>query len=466
MTRVFIISHEPVGREMAGPGIRCWEFAKVLSNFYEVTLAVPNDSDLQPSRFTLLKYSGGTLPRLAKGSDVIIVSGLTLALHPSLREQGIPLVLDVYDPFTLENLQLFSGRDMAFRQRDHNDLLAALNGQLLAADFLLCASENQRAYWLGMLSALNRVNPLTYSEDSSLRRLIDVVPFGLAAEEPCHSRDVLKGVHEAIAPNDKVVLWGGGIYNWLDPLTLIRAMGRIVEERGDVKAFFMGVRHPNPQVHEMKVCSEAIQLSKDLGLYGRYVFFNEWVPYEERQNYLLEADIGVSLHLNHLETAFSFRTRVLDYIWARLPMVVTCGDDMSALVQEHNLGKVVDYEAVDQLVSVLLEMLDTPDLRGTYAPRFEKAIERFSWSEVAKPLVEFCRSPRFAPDRAMARAASEAGGGFVSPQAAVSPTPWRLLLAKAWRCYRERGARALWREAVNHLRWRWHRHWASRPPGL
>lgn len=455
MTHVLIISHDTVGKEMAGPGVRCWEFAKVLSKFCEVTLAVPNDSDLRPTRFTLLKYNREALPRLATGSDVIIVSGLTLALYPFLRDLSIPLVVDIYDPFTLENLQLFSDRDLAFRQRDHNDLIAALNGQLLAADFLLCASEKQRAYWLGMLSALNRVNPLTYSEDNSLRMLIDVVPFGLPTEEPRHNRNVLKGVRGTIAPDDKVVLWGGGIYNWLDPLTLIQAMSHIAKVREDVKVFFMGTKHPNPHVHEMKVCSEAVQLSKDLGLHGKCIFFNDWVPYEERQNYLLEADIGISLHLDHIETTFSFRTRVLDYIWTRLPMIVTRGDDMSALVRGHGLGKVIGYKAVDQLVEALLEMVDTPDLRQAYAPRFGRIIDPFSWSEVAKPLTEFCRWPRFAPDRTIARVASKAGVGFVPLKTTVSPTPWRLLFAKAWRCYRERGARALSIEIGNYLRWRW-----------
>ena len=47
------------------------------------------------------------------------------------------------------------------------------------------------------------------------------------------------------------------------------------------------------------------------------MFFNEdWVAYDDRQNYLLEADVGVSTHLDHVETEFSFRTRILDYLWA------------------------------------------------------------------------------------------------------------------------------------------------------
>ncbi len=58
-------------------------------------------------------------------------------------------------------------------------------------------------------------------------------------------------------------------------------------------------------------------LADELGLTGRHVFFNEeWVPYDERQNYLLDADVAVTTHFHHVETEFSFRTRVLDYLWA------------------------------------------------------------------------------------------------------------------------------------------------------
>ncbi len=78
--------------------------------------------------------------------------------------------------------------------------------------------------------------------------------------------------------------------------------------------------------------------SEELGVLNRNVFFNDWVPYGERQNYLLEADVGVSLHLDHVETRFSFRTRVLDYIWVGLPMVLSAGDALSDLVARQELG--------------------------------------------------------------------------------------------------------------------------------
>jgi hypothetical protein len=43
--------------------------------------------------------------------------------------------------------------------------------------------------------------------------------------------------------------------------------------------------------------------------------------------------VGVSTHRDHLETRLSFRTRMLDYIWAGLPIVCTDGDHFASLVR-------------------------------------------------------------------------------------------------------------------------------------
>ena len=70
-----------------------------------------------------------------------------------------------------------------------------------------------------------------------------------------------------------------------------------------------------------------LKLSRGLGLYDRTVFFNtDWVPYGDRGSYFHEVQIGVSTHYENLETRFSFRTRILDYLWAELPIIATGGD--------------------------------------------------------------------------------------------------------------------------------------------
>ncbi|MFZ5917789.1 MAG: glycosyltransferase [Chloroflexota bacterium] len=453
MSRVLIVSHDVVDRRMAGPAIRAWEFARRLSRENQVTLAIPNETTLTGQGFALLPYDRQSLRELAAAADCAVVSGLTLMQYPFLRHLCPVLVMDIYDPFVLENLQLFADRDMALRLRDHHDLTRAMNDQLLLGDFFLCASEEQRNYWLGALSALNRVNPRTYDLDPTLRALIDVAPFGLPDAPPVHRRSVIKGVVPGIGPDDTVLLWNGGIYNWLDPLTLIRAVARVAASRDEVRLFFMGIKHPNPRVHPMRMVGDATRLSDALGLTGRHVFFNDWVAYEDRENYLLEADLGVSLHLPHIETHFAFRTRLLDCLWAGLPVVVTGGDTLARLVEAHDLGRVVEPEDVDGVAAAILDLLAGPDPRATRAEAFDRVRRQFTWQRAIEPLARFCVDPRPAPDRAGGGAPAEAVG---SPHLGASSS-WRVLLAKAWLCLRHRGPRALWREVRGYVDWRWGR---------
>ncbi len=404
--QILIVTHDVVDENMAGPAIRCWEFARVLSRQAHVTLATPFPTSLSPGAFDLIQYDAHRLEELAAAGDVIILSTYTLWRYPFLSAVSAPLVVDLYDPFLLESLPLLADRPDTERRHRHSNALDALTDLLLWGDFFLCASERQRDYWLGWLNALDRINPLTYDDDPTLRRLIDVVAFGLPDTPLQHTRAVLKGVRPGIAPTDHVLLWAGGVYNWFDPLTLIRAMAQVAAHRDDVKLLFLGTSHPNPEVEPMAMAERAVALSQELGLYERCVFFNDWTPYNERQNYLLEADAGVSLHFAHLETHFSFRTRLLDHLWAGLPTIVTRGDVLADLVEQHGLGWVVGYEDVEGVAAAILESTDHP--RAEFQARFAAVTPQLRWEVTMQPLLTFCREPHPAADRQRARSGLQA----------------------------------------------------------
>jgi glycosyltransferase involved in cell wall biosynthesis len=414
MNRLLIISEDAVKSEMAGPAIRDWEYAHVLSRYCRVILAVPIESDLAPPDFELRHYaSAEALQGLVKGCDVVITSGYALKHYPFLKELSVPLVLSIPHSFVLENIQHFisNGESEEIQWRHFRDGAAVLNDQLSVGDFFVCNSERQRDYWIGMLAALGRVNPTTYADDPSLRRLVDVVSFGLPDTPPRHHKQVLKGVYKGIGAEAKVLFWGGGLYDWLDPITLVQAMPLVLNKRSDVVVFFAATRHPSPNVVDVgPMCRRAMRLSEDLGLTDRHVYFHDWIPYHERENYLLEADLGLSLHLDHVETRFAFRNRILDYIWAGLPMITTEGDTASELVAKHELGAVVHYKDVAGVAAAILELLEKPDLKETVSARFADLRPLYRWSHTTRVLAEFCRAPRVASDRRIL-----AGGHFDAP---------------------------------------------------
>jgi glycosyltransferase involved in cell wall biosynthesis len=455
--RLLIISPDVVGANMAGPGMRYWELARVLADDVGVTLAVPGEmAGSQPEGFGLGTYqfdNPALLRTLVDSSDVLLIASYLVYRFPFLKQVEQPVVVDIYIPFILENLDIHSGRPVSERMGIHNADLTVMNQLMSAGDFFLCASEKQRDLWLGVLAANNRVNPLTYSDDPTLRRLIDVVPVGLPATPPVHTRQVLKGVYPGIGATDKVILWGGGIWEWFDPLTLIRAMARIVAERRDVKLFFMGTRHPNPVVPDMQMVVQARELAQDLGLLDQHVFFNDWVAYQERQNYLLEADVGASLHFDRIETSFSFRTRLLDYIWAGLPMIVTSGDSLSELVADEGLGTVVPPGDVGAVTQCLRVLLSQPDLRAAYRERFKKVASRLTWRQVAEPLRAFVCAPWHAPDCARNDLLYKGISGIHPVATSPHLTPWWALPGKALRIITAHGPRALAAEVHSYVNW-------------
>jgi glycosyltransferase involved in cell wall biosynthesis len=298
-------------------------------------------------------------------------------------------------------------------------VLGVQNDQLLDGDYFICASEAQRDFWIGALHTQGRVNPLTYGDDPTLRRLIDVVPFGVpemgleeaaaradAARADKRGQPVMKGVWPGIAATDRVLLWAGSMLDWQDPLTLIRAVAELARARRDVKLVFMGTQHPNPAVSPMHVIEESRALATRLDLLGTHVFFNEWVPYDQRALYLREADLGLSTHRDHLETHFSFRTRMLDYIWAELPIVCTRGDYFAALAESRGLGATVPPGDVGALAQAIAAFLDDSDegrvRRRAVQANLHAMRDELPWSRVVAPLARYCAQPYLAADRAPA----------------------------------------------------------------
>jgi hypothetical protein len=154
------------------------------------------------------------------------------------------------------------------------------------------------------------------------------------------------------------------------------------------------VEHPNPEVKKLQLVNKTITLAKKLGIYDKNVFFNfGWVEYDDRQNYLLESDAGIITHPDHIETRFSFRTRILDYLWAGLPIISTKGDSLSDMVEKENLGITVKEKNVADLVNAILKIVDDKDYYNKCIGNIENTAKEYTWEKVCEPLVRFCRDP-------------------------------------------------------------------------
>jgi GT2 family glycosyltransferase len=390
-SRVLVVSNDAIGEKMSGPAIRAWEIAKALGGVAEVTVAVPAPSDKSaPDVHFATWETPDDLLALAEAADVTLIQGYTLHRVPLLRTAPTLLVVDLYDPWLMENLELHTG-DLGADSALQFDA-RVLNELIDAGDFFICASERQRDYWLGLLSSRDRLTEGQYEIDRNLRLLIDVVPFGLPDHEPRHAKPVLKGVHPAIAEDDLVVLWGGGSWDWFDPVGAVEAFAEVVREVPNAKLYFLGFQLASANVKPMRVAEQTRRRVEELGL-EKSVVFGDWAPYDEREAYLVEADVALSAARDLAETRLSFRTRVLDYLWAGLPIVATSGDVLSDLVTEERVGLVVPPGDTRALAAALVRMLTAPALRAECGANARKVAQRYTWPSAVAPLRKVVLEP-------------------------------------------------------------------------
>ncbi len=394
--RVLIISHDRIGSRMAGPGIRYWELAHTLAAQQPVTLIAPAPCDLPATSVALGRYEWGNAASLAdwlSAADVIVANGHVLQAHPDIATSVPPLVVDMYDPTLLENLELYRAAPATERQQHLAADRALLNQQLTAGDFFVCATERQRDMYIGGLLAAGRIVPATSDDDPDLRRLIDVVSSGLPATPPT-ATPLLRAAFAAIHADDPLILWGGGLWDWMDPLTLIDAMPAIVAQHPTARLVFLAGVHPSHNA-PTAMNNRARERATASGLRDTHIFFyDEWVPYDDRGGVLLEATLAVSLHRDNLETRYAaIRSRMLDHLWAGLPAVISSGDPAAALFAPAGAAVVVPIGDAKAVAIAVNRLLHDDTARATMAQHARALASRYTWERVAQPLLAYCAAP-------------------------------------------------------------------------
>jgi glycosyltransferase involved in cell wall biosynthesis len=391
--RVLVLSEDPVGTEMGGNAIRAYELARVLGEHADVTLAAPvSDTPPHDVAHVDLPYDDPRWLRAhMRDVDVVVALPQNPVVAAALRHTSARVVYDLYDPKPLQIQEAFATASPLVRRYWSTIALDHVMEALRLGDFLICASERQRDLWIGAMLAQGLITPAAYRADPTWRSAIAVVPFGVP-EEPPHSCG--RGPFErfgGLGQPAEIVLWNGGLWNWLDPVCAVDAIARVAKVRPHARLVFMG--RPPPPPHQADAAAAARARAEHLGLLGKLVFFNDaWVPYRDRADWLLAADCALSLQVEHLETRFSFRTRVLDCFWAGLPVVCTEGDELADLVARRQLGAVVPASDADSAANAMVSVLE----RGRAAFREALALiaDEYRWPRVADPLIQYVSDPR------------------------------------------------------------------------
>jgi glycosyltransferase involved in cell wall biosynthesis len=348
-----------------GPVIRALGLARGLSQTHSVTVAARGGT---AEGYRSTPYTRSALMRETRAQDAMIAPWIPPYLLAGLVGERPRFIADLYDPLDLELDPEDAGGELMHARR-----LTMLQVQL--ADAVLCGSESQR----------DRVGELLSRSGRRPLPPLAVVPFGLDPPPPAATSRPLRERFPVIGPEDPVVLWWGSLWQWLDPITAIDAIVRLRERVPGIRLVFTAGRSNDAPADELDASSTARAAAQRAGVLGDTVLFlDDWVPFDQRHEYLRDATLGITLHRNDAEADLAARARYLDFLWTRLPCVISSGDPFGTRLRDAGLASLVPPRDAGAVADAIEARLATPPA-GAAA---EALAEELRWERAVTPLLE------------------------------------------------------------------------------
>jgi glycosyltransferase involved in cell wall biosynthesis len=318
-------------------------------------------------------------------------------LYAALWARPTRFIADLYDPADVELGDSAGGTQDAASVRRLTRIQAAY------ADGLLCAGARQLERLQGAVHRRGGKPP-------ALR----VVPLGVPAPPPLSRARPLRE-RFGLAASDTVVLWWGTPWRWLDLGTALRAFEGLAASRPDVKLVITAGAPAGADAARLATTDEARRQAAAAGLLDRTVFFlHAWVPYEERHEYLGDADLGLTLHPAGEEARLAARMRYLDYAWSGLPCVLARGDELGAELAAAGLATLVEPGSPDEVAQAVLELAGDESRRAGAASAGRRLAAERPWDETVRPLAALLEEPGFGSGRTRRRADARGVAGAVA----------------------------------------------------
>ena len=374
--RVLVLIQGRLGERIVGPEIRGWEIVRAFGERHQVTAAADVQAPSVRDGVPIVPRTRSRVVAEARRHDVVVAPLLPPYLLPLLALTRCVRVADMYDPVDLEFDTLEEGWRTRRLMRQQRSLRRM---QLRSADLVLSANERQAARARADLAQGVR-------RDGGPALL--KVPMGLPDPPEPSTGHPLRDRFPEIADDDPVVLWWGSVWRWLDAGTAVLAIEKLAERRPNVRFVITAGKPAEPGVAGFNAAEEVRELARSRGLLERNVFFlDEWVPYDERDRYIADADVGLTLHAAGPEAALAARARYMDYAWASLPSVLAHGDEVADQFAAAGAARLVPPRDPEATAAALDALLSDESTLAEARAGCRAIADEFRWSSLLAPLV-------------------------------------------------------------------------------
>lgn len=406
--RCLILSDGPVPTpehsKVEGGGLRCWGLAKGIKQnepAFEVTIAYSEEHRIE-GKFTdiyedilIRTWALNNISEMISEYDTVIVSycmgDLSVMVAGTIGADQ-QLILDCYVPIYIEVSARNSKQvEEEYKAFEHD--VVRWDTVLKRGDLFLCANEPQKNFYKGVLAAVGRVNPVTYSDD-----LILIAPYGIYRTEPeVTGKPVTNLIGNDV--NYMRVLWFGGIYPWFDIRVLADAVLE-VNKATPAKLIVVGAKNPfNRHPDFINRYEEFIQHVSKKELKDN-VIVQDWINFNDRANWYFDSDVVIVCNKEGEENKLAWRTRLVDFMWADLPVLTNGGDPLSELMINNGAAVRMDVSSSKKIADALINLSKGNDRLNSTSLKnnMRKLKTQFYWDVVTKQLAAAIAQNRRAQD--------------------------------------------------------------------
>ena len=392
--RIMIISTSPFpyGNNITdGPGYRAWNLFQEISKKHNITILSLYESFHQRS----------TKEYEVSEDDIIIkcISHKPVRVANSIKEEkpdvlylpwsATPFVSHVDEkiPTIIDYVGVGLLEEYVSQGYIPIHLLQLKLKSFWLGDFFMTAGFRDRYYLIGLLAASKR---LSFGVHKSRDQLIHVIPMTPPIDHPILREKVIDKNSDEF-----IILIAGSFLPWYDYATFFKAL-KILDQRGktNFKVIFMGGNPKDPRFEK------TVKKMGQNHFLGKRVIYTGLVPFKQRANFYLASDVAVNIPSDTIEDELSVRTRIVDYVWGRLPIITPARDEYSEKVIKQGAG--FSYTAGNSLsLAQALEMLMKDRTKLEQARKnFETLLDNdFNCKKVIAPLEAFIDTPNIDPTR-------------------------------------------------------------------
>lgn len=389
-----------IDKNLVGTAVIYRQIAEIFQRQgYRVKMVVPELSFDNNLGVEYYRYQDKNNRLLIKQADVVIFGAYppTAPLLEAYRQKKI-IATYLWSIAPIGSLEFKDYKSPAEQAKLHRFITASYNLSLLLSDKIFCRDEGVRKLVLGSLISLGRVNLDNYQKDSGLHNLVEAAPFGVDGQKLPKIKGGYWQKYAGIKPGDFILVWNGGIWNWNDGETLVRAMSLLKKYR--IKLVFQGFKHPEPGQKSSVEAEKTLALAEHLRLINKNVFFiDDWVPYNERYHFLGNSDAGIVCSPDIPEANLFFKTRVYDYLWAELPVILGDCEAFVPLIKTHGLGLIAKTGVSSDWAKQILLLSRDINLRRQIRKNIKKYKQTIGWEKTLSPVKAFAMHPAAAADR-------------------------------------------------------------------